>query len=148
MSCDLFVYIPTGNLNVTTSLIATTGSECSKCGTTKKSGKHSCCAPGGAWFKNCGDAGDKTFDHTWAEGIHACKDYGSSVPEQALLETILHYADVIACQPKTSQSRSNTSQQQTLDKRLSAASNTGYAERWDFVRSARAAVFICVWFIG
>ena len=47
---------------------------CPKCGTSKKSGKRSCCARGGAWFKNCGDdAGDSDFDHTWSEGMQACK---------------------------------------------------------------------------
>ena len=46
---------------------------CTKCGSTKRTGKHSCCARGGAWFKKCGDAGDTQFDHTWAEGIQACK---------------------------------------------------------------------------
>ena len=46
---------------------------CPKCGTVKKSGKRSCCARGGGWFKNCGDVGDTKFDHTWAEGIQACK---------------------------------------------------------------------------
>jgi hypothetical protein len=46
---------------------------CPKCGSIKKSGKLSCCARGGAWFKNCGDAGDPHFDHTWVEGIQACK---------------------------------------------------------------------------
>ena len=46
---------------------------CPKCGTVKKSGKRSCCARGGGWFKNCGDVGDMKFDHTWAEGIQACK---------------------------------------------------------------------------
>ena len=46
---------------------------CPKCGITKKSGKRSCCARGGAWFRNCGDAGDAKFEHTWAEGAHACK---------------------------------------------------------------------------
>ena len=48
-------------------------SACTKCGTIKKSGKRSCCARGGAWFKNCGDAGDTKFDHTWVQGIQACK---------------------------------------------------------------------------
>ena len=43
------------------------------CGVTKKSGKHSCCAPGGSWFQNCGDFGDSKFDHTWDEGAEACK---------------------------------------------------------------------------
>ena len=50
----------------------TTPSGCPKCGKLKKSGKRSCCAPGGAWFKNCGGSGDSKFDHTWAEGAHAC----------------------------------------------------------------------------
>ena len=51
------------------------GDLCPKCGAIKKSGERerSCCARGGAWFKNCGDVGDTKFDHTWAEGIQACK---------------------------------------------------------------------------
>ena len=48
-------------------------SSCLKCGTSKKSGKRSCCAHGGAWFKNCGDVGDTKFNHTWVEGIQACE---------------------------------------------------------------------------
>ena len=47
---------------------------CSKC-VINKAGTRSCCGRGGAWFKNCGDAGDTNFDHTWAEGIHACVDF-------------------------------------------------------------------------
>ena len=47
--------------------------KCLKCGTIKASGKLSCCARGGAWFKQCGDVGDDKFDHAWAEGIQACK---------------------------------------------------------------------------
>ena len=46
---------------------------CPKCGTIKKSGKLSCCARGGAWFKNCGDVGDSSFEHTWSDGFNACK---------------------------------------------------------------------------
>ena len=50
---------------------------CTKCGTIKKSGKQSgkrtCCARDGAWFKNCGDKGDLSFAHTWVEGVQACK---------------------------------------------------------------------------
>ena len=46
---------------------------CPKCGTTKTSGRLSCCARGGAWFKNCGDVGDAKFSHSWIEGIQACK---------------------------------------------------------------------------
>ena len=46
---------------------------CSECGTSKKTGELSCCVRGGDWFKNCGNPGDTKFDHTWAEGIEACK---------------------------------------------------------------------------
>ena len=46
---------------------------CSKCGTSKKSGERSCCARGGSWFRNCGDESDGQFEHTWVEGIQACK---------------------------------------------------------------------------
>ena len=53
--------------------VAQTPSGCPKCGTLKKSGKRSCCAPGAAWFSNCGGSGDAKFDHTWTEGIQACK---------------------------------------------------------------------------
>jgi len=48
-------------------------SKCAKCGKFKRSGKVSCCAPGGAWFKNCGGAGNARVDHNWSEGIDACK---------------------------------------------------------------------------
>merc|ERR1712032_622379 len=46
---------------------------CPKCGTFQKSGRSSCCAPGGAWFKNCGGALNKNVDHKWFEGVAACK---------------------------------------------------------------------------
>ena len=46
---------------------------CSKCGTFDKSGRASCCAPGGAWYKNCGGAGNRNTDHRWFEGVDACK---------------------------------------------------------------------------
>ena len=54
-------------------MLTSTKAVCPKCGTVKKSDKRSCCARGGAWFKNCGDAGDTQFDHTWLEGVQACK---------------------------------------------------------------------------
>ena len=46
---------------------------CPKCGTFAKSGRVSCCAPGGAWYKNCGGAANKNLDHRWSEGVEACK---------------------------------------------------------------------------
>ena len=46
---------------------------CPKCGTFEKSGQDSCCAPGGAWYKNCGGDGNNNVDHTWFEGAEVCK---------------------------------------------------------------------------
>ena len=46
---------------------------CPKCGTFQKSGRNSCCAPGGAWFKNCGGALNKNVNHKWFDGVAACK---------------------------------------------------------------------------
>merc|ERR1711937_642825 len=36
---------------------------CPKCGTFKKSGRVSCCAPGGAWYRNCGGASNRNVAH-------------------------------------------------------------------------------------
>ena len=46
---------------------------CPKCAAIKTSGKFSCCAPGGAWFENCGASDNSNADHTWVEGVQACK---------------------------------------------------------------------------
>ena len=50
-----------------------TTSVCPKCGIIAKSGKSSCCGRGGSWFKNCGGSGNTKLQHTWNEGIQACK---------------------------------------------------------------------------
>ena len=72
-------------LITTTPRIETTvGSACPKCGTLKKSGKRSCCAPGGTWFQNCGDGSNSNVDHTWFEGIQACVDLEAKT--QAMLD--------------------------------------------------------------
>ena len=54
-------------------LAISTMTMCPICGTFMKSGRRSCCAPGGAWFKNCGGARNKNVDHNWFEGVAACK---------------------------------------------------------------------------
>ena len=46
---------------------------CLKCGAIAKSGGISCCGRGGSWFRNCGGAGNSNLEHTWHEGIRACK---------------------------------------------------------------------------
>ena len=57
---------------VNTPKIASTKA-CLKCGTFAKSGRVSCCAPGGAWFKNCGGARNNNVDHKWFEGVASCQ---------------------------------------------------------------------------
>ena len=56
----------------------TVNSVCPKCGSIPKSGKRSCCGRGGSWFRNCGGAGNSKFDHTWYDGIQACKRWAQS----------------------------------------------------------------------
>ena len=50
-----------------------TSRACPRCGAFRKSGRVSCCAPGGAWFKRCGGLGSNGVDHTWSDGMAACK---------------------------------------------------------------------------
>ena len=57
-------------INVSTESLAPT--TCSTCGIEKNTGKPSCCAPGGSWFKDCGYHGDPSFRHTFVEGLEAC----------------------------------------------------------------------------
>ena len=54
-------------------LMLTSTVACSKCGTFTKSRRVSCCAPGGAWYKNCGGASNRDTDHRWFDGVEACK---------------------------------------------------------------------------
>ena len=46
--------------------------KCPICGTFKKSGRKSCCAPGGAWHGNCGGVVSRNIGHSWLEGMEAC----------------------------------------------------------------------------
>jgi len=47
---------------------------CSKCGKFPKSGRSSCCAPGGAWYQKCGGStANNKFEYSWIEGVEACK---------------------------------------------------------------------------
>ena len=59
------------------------GPGCPVCGTMSTSGTRSCCAPGGAWFQKCGYADDPDFEHTWTEGIQACKQVTSLLLDKA-----------------------------------------------------------------
>ena len=69
-----------------------TGTGCPTCGTIMKTGQRSCCAPGGSWFNNCGGAGNSNFDHTWVEGISACRGAATLLLKETHSHTI---ADVV-----------------------------------------------------
>ena len=65
--------IKTPGSTSTLAIISANTMTCPKCGMFVKSGRVSCCAPGGAWHKNCGVAGNRYVDHRWFEGIEVCK---------------------------------------------------------------------------
>ena len=67
------MFLLTNNHTQTSVVTKATSRVCRKCGTIAKSGKRSCCARGGSWYKNCGAAGSTNVDHRWYEGIRACK---------------------------------------------------------------------------
>ena len=101
-----FVYcfcsrLPTEAHTTTGLSAAGSGSVCPNCGITKKTGKRSCCGRGGAWFKNCGDARNTLFDHTWSEGIQACKDFAASAFVNSPPQVMLRHAEVIVHPLKT-----------------------------------------------
>ena len=54
-------------------IMAATVFVCPQCAI-DQSGKASCCAPTASWYQNCGRIGDSDFEHTWKEGLQACKD--------------------------------------------------------------------------
>ena len=56
-----------------TNSVGSSAFTCPKCGTFLKSGRISCCAPGGAWYKDCGGVANKNVDHSWTDGMEACK---------------------------------------------------------------------------
>ena len=72
---ELIVRAPITTQVNTRPLAITSSNEmtCPKCSMFKKSGRTSCCAPGGAWYKNCGGARNRKSDHSWFEGVQACK---------------------------------------------------------------------------
>ena len=82
---------------------------CRKCAATKASGKFSCCARGGAWYKICGDADDGKFDHTWTEGIWACKGFtASALTTPTLHAMMLRRGPVIENTKSAAHSRNTT----------------------------------------
>ena len=128
--------------HATTRLSVASSSECPKCGIVKKSGTRSCCAPGGAWFNNCGDAGDTQLDHTWAEGVQACRGFAASSVKTPL-EVTIHQVEVIA-HPFNTDQQENVNQQQKNFYLHGSASNAGTTGYKDRVGMAQVVVWICV----
>ena len=121
------------------------GGGCDECGTIKKSGKLSCCARGGAWFKNCGDVGDTKFDHTWIEGIQACKRFVSSVLDTPL-QVVLRHAGIVVYPVNTTESK-NTTQQQTNIGYAGSMPNTGLVGSGERFEQQTTVIFISVSFV-
>ena len=69
-------------------ILTTISSTCAKCGISKRSDTATCCAPGGSWFKKCGDPGDSNYEHTWLQGIRACQQGEFTIFG---IDLLLHY---------------------------------------------------------
>ena len=117
-------------------------SVCTKCGTTKKSGKRSCCARGGAWFKKCGYAGDAKLDHTWAEGILACRGSASLTFVKTPVQAMLRHVGVIL-HPLDNRLRNDTQQWATTS--ISGRYNTSNRVNTDSTNcDGRAKIVVCI----
>ena len=77
VTCFFFLFCSTYAL-IKPPARTTISSVCPKCGMIAKSGKISCCGRGGSWFRHCGSSGNAKLDHTWYEGIQACKSRSQS----------------------------------------------------------------------
>ena len=131
MSCQRTHTRPEAPITASPSVVSSS-SVCTKCGTAKKSGKRSCCARGGAWFENCGDAGNTKFDHTWAEGIRVCKDLATSASVKSSVQTImLHHVGVIDHPLNTFRSQAATHRQTNISHpgSMPNAVNTDFRDR-------------------
>ena len=141
--CDSNAHIRTETPTTTTTSLSTPriGDRCVKCGIYKKSGKRSCCARGGDWFKNCGDAGDTQFNHTWAEGIQACEDFATIVSLESPRQDMFRHGGVVVHPLHAPRSR-NTSQAK-IDLR-DTIFNAGTQDSKVYVGFAKVTASMCV----
>ena len=67
--------LSTARITGTVAVLAVPKPKCPKCGTitgvANKIGMRSCCAPGGAWFGECGKDGEAKY--TWTDGLKTCE---------------------------------------------------------------------------
>ena len=96
-------------------------SGCSKCATAQKSGKLTCCAWGGSWYGTCGNPDNPNVDHTWSEGVNACKRFQASragpIPWHELhqAESISRYDGRLPDQKTAVSQQSHVDQKQVID---------------------------------
>ena len=88
------MYRATAQLALPTS--KTVNDACSTCSTFKKSGKVSCCAPGGSWFNKCGSAGNLERRHTWYEGIQVCNSVARASSREAAAHAMSRHKKAFA----------------------------------------------------
>ena len=90
---ELIVRTPTTTSFIKTAVTSTISNAiaCRKCGIFQKSGRVSCCAPGGAWYKKCGGARNRNVDHKWFEGVEACEGKFRAKGMQIVMMIILFF---------------------------------------------------------
>ena len=114
---------------------------CPKCAAIKKSGELSCCASGGAWFENCGTSGNSNTDHTWVEGMQACRDVVSLASGKAEPQFI------ISVHQTTSTQQLNEVEHQVIDSTLAAVYDVPMRNSKDNDQISHVAVFSSLLFI-
>ena len=97
---------------------------CPMCGTIKKSKKLSCCARGGAWYNKCGDEGDSNFDHTWTEGVQACRGFASLLSDEAQRQAMQRH-ETTTTQLKTTRDPNVPQQNSVIDSFSDSVSDAG-----------------------
>ena len=97
---------------------------CSQCSQFKKSGRPSCCAPGGAWYHDCGNAGDLNVHHTWLDGLRACNAFARAASGEAAVHAMLSNEKAIGGTLNTTQQQ-NVSRMRTMSQQQTTPNATG-----------------------
>ena len=126
--------------------VVSSGTSCPNCAT-NNAGKHSCCARGGAWFKNCGDVGETQFDHTWSEGIQACKDFAMLVSGKAPMKVMFRHQEGAVHPVAPSQTRNDTQRHPDIQRPVSVSS-TATMESENCNEVLNSVVCVCSWLIN
>ena len=137
------IRIPAGPPVTATPSMTSNNFSCPKCGATKMSGTLSCCARGGAWFKNCGDVDNAKFEHTWVEGIRACEDVDNSISVKSTRQVMLHGVGPIAHSLNISHQETSSIRTSSLSKlSMDSLPNAGALEYMSCDGSVKVIVFV------